>query len=92
LKDRIAGIIYVHSTPYTLAIAVVLAAYLLPDTIIIIRTGKAPGLFRGRLAPRQPYGPVTRKGRPGRFRAYLIGNVAVLSMAIGYIAAALIFP
>lgn len=79
-----------HSTPYTLAIAAVLAAYVALDTIIIVRTGRVPGLFRGRLAPRQPYGPVTRKGRPGRFRAYVIGNVAVFLMAIGYIAAVLL--
>jgi hypothetical protein len=81
-----------HSTLYTLVIAAVLAVYLLLDTIMVVRTGRVPGLFHGRLAPRQPYGPVTRKGRPGRFKAYVVGNIAVFLMAIGYIAAALLFP
>jgi len=81
-----------HSTPYTLAIAAVLAVYVLLDTIMAIQRGRVPGLFRGRLAPRQPYGPVTRKGRPGRFKAYIGGNIAVFVMAVAYLAAALIFP
>ena len=81
-----------YSTSYTVAIAAMLAVYLLLDTIIIVRTGRVPGLFRGRLAPRLPRGPLTRKGQPGRFKAYVIGNVAVFLLAVTYMAAALMFP
>ena len=80
-----------HSMPYTIAIAGVLALYLLLDTIVIVRTGHVPGLFRGRLAPRMPYGPITRKGRPNRFWVYVGSNITVLLMATGYIATVLIF-
>ena len=81
-----------HSTPLTMLIAAVLALFLFVDTIIILHTGHIPGLLRGRLKQRQPYGPVTRKGRPQRFWSYVAGNVAVFAMATTYIAMSLIFP
>ena len=81
-----------HATPLTLLIAAALAMIVFLDTIIILRTGHTPGLFRGRLKQRQPYGPVTRKGRPKRFWSYVAGNVAVFVMAMAYIAATVIFP
>ncbi len=80
-----------HSTTITLVIAAVLATFLFLDTIIILRTGHIPGLFRGRLKQRQPYGPVTRMGRPGRFWSYVAGNVAVFALATAYIAVSVIF-
>jgi hypothetical protein len=81
-----------HSTPLTMLIAAVLATFLFVDTIVILRTGHTPGLLRGRLKQRQPYGPVMRKGRPQRFWSYVAGNVAVFAMATAYIAMSLIFP
>jgi hypothetical protein len=80
-----------HSTITTLTIAAVLVTFLCLDTIIILRTGRIPGLFRGRLRQRQPYGPVTRKGRPQRFWLYVAGNVAVFALATAYIVVSMFF-
>jgi hypothetical protein len=80
-----------HATTITLIVAAVLATFLFLDTLIILRTGHIPGLLRGRLKQRQPYGPVTRKGRPQRFWSYVVGNVAVFALATAYIAIRLLF-
>jgi hypothetical protein len=67
-----------QTSPVTLLIAATIAIYVLLDTIVILRTGHTPGLFRKR-------GPVTRSGRPQLFWSYVTGNVAVFIMAAGYI-------
>jgi hypothetical protein len=67
------------------------ATYLFADTIVILRTGHIPGLFRGRLQHRMLYGPITKKSRPQRFWIYVLSNVAVLVLALMYIALSLFF-
>jgi hypothetical protein len=76
----------VQNVPASLAPAVALAVYLTLDTPIIVRTGRAPGLFYKFLRYRQMHGPVTRARRPQRHRAYVLGNVAVLAQCVVYVA------
>jgi hypothetical protein len=76
----------------TLLIAAVLTVYLTLDTVVILQTGKTPGLFYKYLRYRRRYGPITRKGNPRRFWIYIFGNLAVLVMCIAYLAWALISP
>ncbi len=72
--------------PVTLLIAAVLTVYLTLDTALILQTGRTPGLFYKYLRYRQRYGPITRKGRPQRFRIYVFGNVIVLVTCLTYVA------
>ena len=72
--------------PPTVLLAAAITVYLTVDTALILRTGKTPGLFYKHLRYRQRSGPVTRKGRPQRFRAYVFGNVIVLLLCIAYLA------
>ena len=66
-------------------LAAAISVYLALDTMIILRTGKTPGLFYKHLRYRQRYGPITRKGRPRHFWAYAIGNAIILLLCIGYL-------
>ena len=74
-----------HNIPPTVLIAVAITIYLTLDTALILQTGKTPGLFYKYLRYRQRSGPITRKGRPQRFWAYVIGNVTVLALCVGYL-------
>jgi hypothetical protein len=84
--ERIARLHAMQHVPPTVLLAVAITVYLTLDTALILQTGKTPGLFYKYLRYRQRSGPITRKGRPQRFWAYVIGNVTVLALCIGYLA------
>jgi len=75
--------------PPIVLLAAAITVYLTVDTILVLRTGKTPGLFYKHLRYRQRYGPITRKGRPRHFWAYVIGNAIILLLCIGYLTWAL---
>jgi hypothetical protein len=79
-----------HNVSVTFLIAVVLALYLTLDTISILRSGRTPGVFYKYLRYRQVRGPMTRKGNPRRFWAYIFGNVVGLMLCFAYLVWALL--
>jgi len=79
-----------HNGSVSFLIAVVLALFVTLDTISILRSGRTPGVLHKYLWYRQIRGPMTRKGNPQRFWAYVFGNVAVQVMCLAYIVWALL--
>jgi hypothetical protein len=75
-----------QNNPATFLLAAALTFYLTLDTVVILQTGKTPGLFYKYLRYRQRRGPATRKGSPRRYWSYIIGNLTVLVMCIAYVA------
>jgi hypothetical protein len=79
-----------QNNPGTLLLVAALTVYVTLDTAVILQTGKTPGLFYRYLRYRQRRGPSTRNGSPRRYWSYIVGNVIVLAMCLGYAARAVI--
>ena len=81
-----------QNVSHSVLLAATLAVYLSLDTVVILQTGKTPGLFHKYLRHSQRFGPITREGRPRLYRNYVFGNVTVLMLCIVYVVWALFSP